>query len=298
MRLSHLTTILALCSLSANAQTGADYMKAMKVAGNDIMFDVNAEGKEYKVNWGMDAAWDWDYNVYRGIAHVGVGNFATGRVSFQPVDLVIDNGDGTYSLTERQKKKLKYRCDLIKMTGTTQVNLNCDHEALFCQVDEDGNYPVVDGVKPTDYTGRTNYQGKPEAWYKLIKASAQYVESLGLPLATPIFTLRADAGVEGDAVDPCRDAAVGAEAVEAAPDVEKGILTEVLKLLLRPREGQADACDEAALIARDIDKPSLRLAPPGSIRTRRRHQLGDKQPDPQPERQRWLYIQCYCHRML
>lgn len=184
MRLSYLTTILALCSLSANAQTGADYMKAMKVAGNDIMFDVNAEGKEYKVNWGMDAAWDWDYNVYRGIAHVGVGNFATGRVSFQPVDLVIDNGDGTYSLTERQKKKLKYRCDLIKMTGTTQVNLNCDHEALFCQVDEDGNYPVVDGVKPTDYTGRTNYQGKPEAWYKLIKASAQYVESLGLKVVS------------------------------------------------------------------------------------------------------------------
>ena len=96
MRLSYFTAILALCSLSANAQTGADYMKAMKVAGNDIMFDVNAEGKEYKVNWGMDAAWDWDYNVYRGIAHVGVGNFATGRVSFQPVDLVIDNGDGTY----------------------------------------------------------------------------------------------------------------------------------------------------------------------------------------------------------
>ena len=184
MRLSHLTTIMALVSLSVNAQTGADYMKAMKVAGNDIRFDINDAGREYKVNWGMDAAWDWDYNVYRGIAHIGVGNFATGRVSFQPIDLVADNGDGTLSLTERQKKKLKYRCDLIKMTGTTAVNLNCDHEALFCEVDADGNYPVVNNEKPTDYTGRTNYQGKPEEWYKLIKASAQYVESLGLKVVS------------------------------------------------------------------------------------------------------------------
>lgn len=184
MRLSHLTTIMALVSLSVNAQTGADYMKAMKVAGNDIRFDINDAGREYKVNWGMDAAWDWDYNVYRGIAHIGVGNFATGRVSFQPIDLVADNGDGTLSLTERQKKKLKYRCDLIKMTGTTAVNLNCDHEALFCEVDADGNYPVVNGEKLTDYTGRTNYQGKPEEWYKLIKASAQYVESLGLKVVS------------------------------------------------------------------------------------------------------------------
>lgn len=184
MRLSHLTTIMALVSLSVNAQTGADYMKAMKVAGNDIRFDINDVGREYKVNWGMDAAWDWDYNVYRGIAHIGVGNFATGRVSFQPIDLVADNGDGTLSLTERQKKKLKYRCDLIKMTGTTSVNLNCDHEALFCEVDADGNYPVVNGEKPADYTGRTNYQGKPEEWYKLIKASAQYVESLGLKVVS------------------------------------------------------------------------------------------------------------------
>lgn len=184
MRLSHLTTIMALVSLSVNAQTGADYMRAMKVAGNDIRFDINDAGREYKVNWGMDAAWDWDYNVYRGIAHIGVGNFATGRVSFQPIDLVADNGDGTLSLTERQKKKLKYRCDLIKMTGTTSVNLNCDHEALFCEVDADGNYPVVNGEKPADYTGRTNYQGKPEEWYKLIKASAQYVESLGLKVVS------------------------------------------------------------------------------------------------------------------
>lgn len=184
MKQQVITATLALACLTMNAQTGADYMKAMKVAGNDIVFDVTAPGEEYRVNWGMDAAWDWNYNVLRGVAHIGKGNFATGRVSFQPIDLVTDNGDGTLTLTARQQKKLKSRCDLIKLTGTTMVNLNCDHEALFCQVDNDGNYPTDDNGKPADYTGRTNYQGKPEEWYKLIKASAQFVEKQGLKVVS------------------------------------------------------------------------------------------------------------------
>lgn len=154
---------------SAMAQTGTDYMKAMKAADTDIIFNINDEGKAYHINWGMDTAWDWDYNVYRGIAHIGKGNFETGRVSFQPNDLVTDNGDGTYTLSARQQKRLKWRCDLIKETGTSKVNLNCDHEALF--KNEDGE---------DDYTGRKNYQGKPEEWHKLIKATTQYVQKQGL----------------------------------------------------------------------------------------------------------------------
>lgn len=168
------TILLATLTIATtlHAQTGTDYMKALKEADTDIAFDVNAEGKAYKVNWGMDAAWDWDYNVYRGIAHIGKGNFATGRVSFQPNDLVKDNGDGTYTLTARQQQRLKWRCDLMKLTGTTAVNINCDHEALF----KDGDN--------TDYTGRSNYQGKPEEWYKLIKATAQYVQQQGLQVVS------------------------------------------------------------------------------------------------------------------
>jgi len=170
--------------LTSNAQTGTDYMTAMKKADCVVAFDVNDKGEEYKVNWGMDAAWDWDFNVNRGIAHIGKGNFATGRVSFQPYDLVTDKGNGTYELTAGQKKKLKWRCDLIAATGTKQVNLNCDHEALFCKVDANGNYPEQNGSKITDYTGRTNYQGKPQEWYKLIKASVAYVKSLGLEVVS------------------------------------------------------------------------------------------------------------------
>ena len=164
-------------------------MKAQQRADVNIEFDVTDEGKEFKVNWGMDAAWDWDFNVNRGINHIGKDKFATGRVSFQPIDIVTDNGNGTYTLSARQQKKLQRRCDLIKSTGTTAVNLNCDHEALFCRVDADGNYPEetrADGkkYKIEDSEGRSNYRGKPQEWYKLIKASAQYVQSQGLTVVS------------------------------------------------------------------------------------------------------------------
>ena len=165
-------------------QKASDFLNAYKMTDCTIAFDVDAKGEEYRVNWGMDAAWDWDFNVNRGVNWIGKGNFATGRVSFQPNDLVTDNGDGTYTLTTRQQKKLKGRCDLIKRTGTTVVNLNCDHEALFCKVDANGEYPMKDGEKIEDFTGRTNYQGKPEEWYRLIKASVAYVLTQGLTVVS------------------------------------------------------------------------------------------------------------------
>lgn len=168
-------SLLFVFNLPVRSQSSIDFMNAMKVADCIIPFDVDAPGTEYKVNWGMDAAWDWDYNVNLGVNHIGKGNFNTGRVSFQPIDLVIDNGDGTYSLTERQKNRLKWRCDLMKRTGTTEVNINCDHEALTNKIGSNGF-----GVDGKDYTGRNNYRGKPQEWYRLIKASVAYVREQGL----------------------------------------------------------------------------------------------------------------------
>ncbi len=167
-----------LATMSASAQTdkvptGADYLTAYKKADCTIAFDVNAEGEPFRVKWGMDTAWNWDFNVYKGIAHNATGNFETGRISFQPNDLVTDNGDGTYTLSTRQKNALKSRIANIKLTGTKAVNINCDHEMLF--KDEKGN---------EDFTGRSNYQGKPEEWYKLIKATTQYTISQGLEVVS------------------------------------------------------------------------------------------------------------------
>ena len=160
---------------NANAQTGTDYLNAYKISNCAIPFDVESEGKPFHITWGMDTAWDWDFNVNRGIAHIGKDNLKTGRVSFQPIDLVTDNGDGTYTLSARQKKRLKKRIDMIKTTGTKEINLNCDHEVLFLEVNNDGVC-----TSKEDFTGKNNYGGKPEEWNKLIKASVQYCQSQGL----------------------------------------------------------------------------------------------------------------------
>lgn len=184
MNNKYLLAFLLTTSLSANAQTDkavncADFLQACKVTDCTIPFDVNSEGTPFRVKWGMDTAWDWDYNVNRGIAHIGKGNFETGRVSFQPIDIVKDNGNGTYTLTDRQKYRMKKRIDMIKTTGVTEVNLNCDHEVLFKKVDNRGYCQDAD-----DNTGLKNYQGKPMEWYKLIKASVLYAQENGLKVVS------------------------------------------------------------------------------------------------------------------
>jgi len=170
-KITTLLSCLALCT-AMNAQTGADYLTAMKKANVNVVFDVNSEGQPFHIKWGMDTAWDWDWNVTRGVNYYGKGLFETGRISFQPNDLVTDNGDGTYTLTSRQQTKLKKRIGMIKLTGTTEVNINCDHEALFNNGDKE------------DLTGVNNYQGKPQEWYKLIKASVQYAQKLGMKVVS------------------------------------------------------------------------------------------------------------------
>lgn len=161
---------------NANAQTGTDYLNAYKISNCAIPFDVESEGKPFHITWGMDTAWDWDFNVNRGIEHITKEHLKTGRVSFQPIDIVTDNGDGTYTLSDRQKKRLDVRINMIKTTGTKEINLNCDHEVLFFKVDNRG---YCDN-KVEDFTGKNNYGGKPVEWYKLIKACVQYCATKGL----------------------------------------------------------------------------------------------------------------------
>ena len=156
---------MLLCT-QAQAQTGADYMTALKKADQTIVFDVNSEGQPFHIKWGMDTAWNWDYNVNRGIAHIGLGNFETGRISFQPTAEVIDNGDGTYTLTDKQKSAMKSRCTNILLTGCNKVEINNDQEDALSDENKE-NYENI-------------YLNKPEAWYKLIKASVAYAKECGV----------------------------------------------------------------------------------------------------------------------
>ena len=119
-----------------------------------IPFDWNDVGKQFQVSWGMDTAWDNEGNVRRGTNYIGAANMSTGRISFQPSDLIGDDGE----LSTAQKEALDSRISHVKISGTNSVMLNCDHEVL----------------------NASNYKGKPKEWYKVIKASVKYAQSKGL----------------------------------------------------------------------------------------------------------------------
>lgn len=165
---------LVLMQFSAKAQTV------------NVPFSVNGAGKALPIEWGMDAAWDWDYNVMRGVAHYGTG-FTTGRISFQPYNLVdaskINDASANFGLSAGQVRKLQWRIDLIKRTGATKVNINCDHEVLVRKMDDEGNYSDAlgnDNVGKGNYvsTSRTGY--KTTEWVNLIKATVKYTQAQGL----------------------------------------------------------------------------------------------------------------------
>ena len=176
-----LFSLLSSLPLVGYAQTGADFMTAMKKADCVVAFDINDTGKEYKVNWGMDTAWDWDYNVNLGIAHVGVGNFSYGRISFQPTDLVGED----LQLSTKQVSALRSRINHIKSTGVTDVLVNND----------------APGDQIESY--RENYKGNPQAYYRVIKATVMKARELGVnvvaiaPLNEPDYTYN-EQGTQAD----------------------------------------------------------------------------------------------------
>ena len=69
------------------------WLKAFPKSDAQVNYQYDGTGTEYKVSWGMDTAWDWDYNVRRGTNHIGKENLSTGRISFQPSDLVDESGN-------------------------------------------------------------------------------------------------------------------------------------------------------------------------------------------------------------
>lgn len=184
------TAILLACScLAAVAQdsgttrTPSTYMwlSAYTKSATQLPFAYDGQGKEFKVCWGMDTAWDDEGNVRRGAMWIGKDNISTGRISFQPNDLVGEN----LQLSSRQKKALSSRVNHILLSGTKEVQMNCDHEMLVA------DHYKTDGVWNTggeaDWNASVaNYRGDNRHinWYRLIKASVKYAESLGVKVIT------------------------------------------------------------------------------------------------------------------
>lgn len=134
-----------------------------------VGFKTNAELSEYitpaqPIRWGMDVAWNDGGNVMRGTNYIGRVVLSVGRVSFQPSDLVSDD----FKLSAAQQKTLQSRLNNMAISGVRDINLNCDHEVL-CNKD---NFPNAD-------QNYANYYGKPEEWYKVIKATMLYCNSKG-----------------------------------------------------------------------------------------------------------------------
>ncbi len=108
--------------------------------------------------WGMDTAWDSEDNVTRGTNYITKDVMTIGRVSFQPSDLV----DAEGNLSTAQQSALQSRLNHIAISGVRSVILNCDHEAL----------------------NKTNYYGKPQEWYNVIKATVKYIRAKGFTVLT------------------------------------------------------------------------------------------------------------------
>lgn len=173
--------LLALCALAQMAQaqdtnTRTPHSSMWITAparGTFLPFQYSAEGTEYRVLWGMDTAWDSSDNVTRGTNFIGKNFMGTGRISFQPSDLVDEEGN----LSTAQKNALKSRINHIKLSGVTDVVLNCDHEVL-CDHENDATWTA------RAQKARANYQHKPYEWYRVIKASVLYAKSLGINVVT------------------------------------------------------------------------------------------------------------------
>ena len=133
----------------------SQWMRAVD-KGVALPYIYDSEGITHTALFGMDTAWDSESNVRRGTLFIGNTHLSTGRISFQPDYFVNENGE----LTESQKSALRTRINHIKLSGVTEVEMNCDHEAMAT----------------TNY----QYKGKPEEWYKVIKASVRYAQSLGM----------------------------------------------------------------------------------------------------------------------
>lgn len=153
-----------------------DYINANKKTDVTILFNTNDEGVKTPVLWGLDTAWPDEGNILRGTSFIGKEQLGVGRVSFQPSDLIGDEGQ----LSEEQKKALDERLRLMALTGVKDIALNSDHEVL-CD-NEEKNFESTEAWeewKKKAAQHRSNYVGKPAEWIKLFKATTDYCRAKG-----------------------------------------------------------------------------------------------------------------------
>ena len=88
-----------------NIQYSSMYLQPFNRHAVKVPFSTSDPGTPTPIHWGMDTAWDDEGNVLRGINFIGLDRLTYGRISFQVMDPVKEDG----SLSDRQINYLKSR---------------------------------------------------------------------------------------------------------------------------------------------------------------------------------------------
>ncbi len=160
-----LALLVGSSSVSAQVPSGASNTIATAVPHTTVPFRIDDPGTKLPdFTWGFDLAWLSEDNVRRGTLYTGADMVGIMRLSFQTTDPVAED----LALSANQKTTLNERIRISKKYApNADVNLNSDQEA---------------GVHAS-YIGTSNTT-IPKNWYRLIKATANHVNSRGLKVAS------------------------------------------------------------------------------------------------------------------
>ena len=169
---AQVTTILvSVFALTVTAQnpgsnhrtpTGSDWMRAYKVTKAVVPYCVAEPGKEFRVKWGMDTAWDSETNVRRGIAFIGKQQIELARASFTPNYDLTSSG----ALSSTQRSLLQSRLNHINLIGK--------HVEILLNDDPGGDQGQVNDM----------YKSDPKNWARLFDKTVEYVQSKGFRVAS------------------------------------------------------------------------------------------------------------------
>jgi hypothetical protein len=123
--------VIVLSVLTARAQDGlrassSMYLPALSKPDVTVPFDVTAEGHRFNPTWGLDQAWIWDRNLYKGINHMGKENVGVGRSAFRFTQPLVNDTQ----LAEEQIRYLKDRSEMFdRVSPTLPIIFTADQEA-------------------------------------------------------------------------------------------------------------------------------------------------------------------------
>jgi autotransporter-associated beta strand protein len=133
-------------------------------ASNTVGFSMSDPGVTRSVaEWGIDAAWPSYDNVRLSFASIGANNVDMVRMTYDPAEALIDNGNGTYSLNAIAQQRVNDQLALAGMSGT--------------------NKPLT--LVPGEFGGTYNAVN----WVRTIKTTQEYINSGPGWTSTPIKSI-------------------------------------------------------------------------------------------------------------